>query len=116
MRKEAADAFKEKYRRFEETEPLDFMTPELVKESEEMLDYLQEYLEENITDYSLDESHYLLDASEGELLRTLWFSRGMEDTFICITPEGCIKGMDPVMPMGLLAQIAKALEALEQDQ
>ena len=40
MRKEAADAFKEKYRRFEETEPLDFMTPELVKESEEMLDYL----------------------------------------------------------------------------
>ena len=114
MRKEEADVLKQGYR---DTEPtasaLDFMSPELLEETEQVLDFLERYLGVLITDYSLDESHDLLDTEQGDLIRTLWFSRGMEDTFLCLTADGWIKAMDPEMPMGLLAKVATALEQLE---
>ena len=114
MRKEEADVLKQGYR---DTEPtasaLDFMSPELLEETEQVLDFLERYLGVLITDYSLDESHDLLDIEQGDLIRTLWFSRGMEDTFLCLTADGWIKAMDPEMPMGLLAKVATALEQLE---
>ena len=114
MRKEEADVLKQGYR---DTEPtasaLDFMSPELLEETEQVLDFLERYLGVLITDYSLDESHDLLDIEQGDLIRTLWFSRGMEDTFLCLTADGGIKAMDPEMPMGLLAKVATALEQLE---
>jgi len=114
MRKEEADVLKQGFRDTESTaSALDFMSPELLEETEQVLDFLERYLGVLITDYSLDESHDLLDTEQGDLIRTLWFSRGMEDTFLCLTADGWIKAMDPEMPMGLLAKVATALERLE---
>jgi len=114
MRKEEADVLKQGFRDTESTaSALDFMSPELLEETEQVLDFLERYLGVLITDYSLDESHDLLDTEQGDLIRTLWFSRGMEDTFLCLTADGWIKAMDPEMPMGLLAKVATALEQLE---
>ena len=114
MRKEEADVLKQGFRDTESTaSALDFMSPELLEETEQVLDFLERYLGVLITDYSLDESHDLLDTEQGDLIRTLWFYRGMEDTFLCLTADGWIKAMDPEMPMGLLAKVATALEQLE---
>lgn len=115
MRKEEADVLKQGYREAEPTaSALDFMGSELLEETQQVLDFLERYLGVLITDYSLDESHDLLDTEQGDLIRTLWFSRGMEDTFLCLTADGWIKAMDPEMPMGLLAKVATALEQLEE--
>lgn len=115
MRKEEADVLKQGYREAEPTaSALDFMGSELLEETQQVLDFLERYLGVLITDYSLDESHDLLDTEQGDLIRTLWFSRGMEDTFLCLTADGWIKAMDPEMPFGLLAKVATALEQLEE--
>ena len=115
MRKQKADALKQEFSGDnDQADALDFMSPELLKESEQILDFLEQYLGSEITDYCLDLSHDLLDTEQGDLVRTLWFSRGMEDTFLCLTPGGWIQAMDPEMPMGLLANVANALEQLEE--
>ena len=62
----------------------------------------------------MDESVDLIDTDESDPIRTLWFSRGMEDTYILLTTDGGIKTMDPEIPMGLLAQVATALDDLRE--
>ena len=110
MRKEDADLLKAEYA--DGTSPaqvLEFMEEEDVQEDEFVLDFLEEYLGVNISDYSLDESCTLLDDDNCCLVRTYWFSKGMIDTFICINPDGQIAGMDPEIPMRLLSQVANEL-------
>lgn len=115
MNKEAADDLKQRFSAIRtEVDPLEYMSSEVLEKSKQFLDFLEANLEIAISDYSLDESHDLLDIELGELVRTLWFSRGMEDTFICITPDGGIKAFDPEVSMGFLANVATALDELRE--
>ena len=116
MNKEIADILKREFNDTPGTEDaLQYMSKETAKESTEILEFLEKYLEQEITDYCLDESVDLIDTDESDLIRTLWFSRGMEDTYILLTTEGGIKTMDPEIPMGLLAQVATALEKIREE-
>ena len=111
MKKEAADALKnEFYNDMTDSEPLNYMSKEVLQDSTQLLFFLEKYLEREISDYSLDESYDLIDTEEGNLIRVIWFSRGMEDTFICLSPLGEIKAIDGEFPKGLLTQVATALE------
>ena len=113
MRKEEADVLKQEFSTgTSHADALEFMSSEVLAESMQVLDFLEKYLGTAITDFCLDESHDLVDVDQGDLVRTLWFSRGMEDTFICIAPNGSIRAMDPDVSMGLLANVANALDAL----
>ena len=116
MKKETADVLKQEFNSTPGTEDaLKYMSQETVKDSTEILEFLEKYLEQEITDYCLDESFDLIDTDESDLIRTLWFSRGMEDTYILISTDGGIKTMDPEIPMGFLAQVATALEKLREE-
>ena len=116
MKKEEADVLKREFNEgTSEEDALNFMSSESLEESQMVLEFLEKYLETAITDYCLDESYDLLDTDQGDLVRTLWFSRGMEDTFVCVTPDGGIKAMDPVIPMGFLSNIAKALDEIREE-
>ena len=115
MRKEEADVLKREFNaETASADALEFMSSDTLAESEQVLEFLEKYLGTVITDYSLDESHDLLDTDQGDLVRTLWFSRGMEDTFVCVTPDGGIKAMDPEIPLCFLAQVATALDELRE--
>ena len=115
MKKETADVLKREFNATPGTsDVLDYMSEQSVEESTEILEFLEKYLEQKITDYSLDESVDLIDTDESDPIRTLWFSRGMEDTYILLTTDGGIKTMDPEIPMGLLAQVATALDDLRE--
>ena len=117
MRKEEADVLKKEFNEgTTKADALDFMSSEVLEESHLVLEFLEKYLGTAITDYCLDESYDLLDTEEGEVVRTLWFSRGMEDTFICVTPDGGIKAMDTEIPMGFLANVATALDELREER
>ena len=116
MKKETADVLKREFNSTPGTEDvLEYMSEETAEESSEILEFLEKHLEQEITDYCLDESFDLIDTDESDLIRTLWFSRGMEDTYILLTTDGGIKTMDPEIPMGLLAQVATALEKLREE-
>ena len=111
MKKETADTLKRQFHNdTTDVEPSAYMSEELFKDSLELLNYIEEYLAREITDYSLDESFDLIDTKEGDLVRGIWFSRGMEDTYICLSPLGEIKGIDEDFPKRLLTQVAKALD------
>ena len=116
MRKEEADVLKQEFSTgTSHADALEFMSSEVLEESTQVLDFLEKYLGTAITDFCLDDSHDLLDVDQGDLVRTLWFSRGMEDTFICVTPDGGIKAMDPEIPMKFLANVATALDELTEE-
>ena len=117
MRKEEADVLKKEFNEdTTEADALDFMSSEVLEESQIVLEFLESYLGTAITDYCLDESYDLVDTDQGDLVRTLWFSRGMEDTFVCVTPDGGIKAMDPEITMGFLANVATALDELREER
>ena len=113
MRKDEADVLKKEFDAENASHnALDFMSSADLSEAESLLEFYERYLQVVVTDYSLDEAYDLLDTENGVLVRTFWFSRGMEDTFICLTPKGSIRAMDPDVPMGLLANVANALDAI----
>ena len=116
MKKEDADLLKAE---FNEGTPsavvLEYMEEDDVRSDEEVLDFLERHLQAVISDYSLDESCTLLDEDKSCLVRSYWFSRGMVDTFLCITPDGKIVGMDPEVPMSLLSQVAGELGKLLEE-
>ena len=113
MRKDEADVLKKEFDAENASHnALDFMSSADLSEVESLLEFYERYLQVVITDYSLDEAYDLLDTENAQLIRALWFSRGMEDTFICIAPNGSIRAMDPDVSMGLLANVANALDAI----
>lgn len=116
MKKEDADLVKAEYSESTCSElVLEFMEKEDVQKNEFVLDFLETHLQASISDYSLDDTCTLIDDENCCLVRTYWFSKGMIDTFICINPDGQIAGMDPEIPMRLLAQVATELGHLLQE-
>ena len=92
---------------------LEFMTEEELEDALEILQGFEEWLEEFISDYALDCSHTLIDEEEKDLVRTYWFSRGMEDTFVVLNASFQIRGFDPDIPLPLLAQVVQGLDELK---
>lgn len=116
MRKQEADEIKEEILGcVEEADALEVMSREELEDSISVLNLIEHWLGASINDYSLDESHDLLDTEEERLIRTLWFSKGLEDTFISLTPSATIAAFDPDIPMLLLAQVAQSIHDLMEE-
>ena len=92
---------------------LDLMSEEELEDELEILNCFETWLEVFISDFALDCSHTLIDEDEKEMVRAYWFSKGMEDTFVCINPRFQIKGFDSDIPLLLLSQVAEHLDKLQ---
>ena len=75
----------------------------------EMLDVLQAILEEEITNYSLESVEDLNDEENDWVSRSLWFSRGVKEFFVVLTPYGEIRASHKKIPRQLLIQIANSI-------
>ena len=73
------------------------------------LDVLQAMLENCISCYAIEEDETLFDEEENELVRVLWFSRGMEKYSIVISPDGFIKATDEGTPLDLLMSVCNLI-------
>ena len=91
---------------------LELMSQEELDDSLVVLDCFAEWLEATISDYALDCTHTLINEEDEEMVRSYWFSRGMEDTFVVLNPSFQIKGFDSDIPLPLLAQVAESIERL----
>jgi len=92
---------------------LEFMSEEELEDALEILQRFGDWLEEYISDYALDCSHTLIDEESEDIVRTYWFSKGMEDTFVVLNASFQIRGFDPDIPLPLLAQVAEGLDELK---
>ena len=92
---------------------LEFMSEEELEDALEILQRFGDWLEEHISDYALDCSHTLIDEEREEMVRTYWFSKGMEDTFVVLNASFQIRGFDPDIPLPLLAQVVQGLDELK---
>tara|TARA_Y100000004_G_scaffold159027_1_gene185667 strand:- start:29 stop:406 length:378 start_codon:yes stop_codon:yes gene_type:complete len=116
MRKQEADAIKEEFiGDLDHKDALELMSEEELEDSLSILNLIEHWLGASINDYSLDVSHDLLDTEEERLVRTIWFSKGLEDSFVSITPSGTIAALDADIPMLLLAQVAQSLHDLMEE-
>ena len=116
MRKEDADLIKAEFSGETLIESLGkYVELPGIERDKQVLGFLHHHLELNISDYSLDEICTLWDEDRKNVVGVYWFSRGMEDTYFCITPDGQIPAMDPDAPMHLLAQVSTTLGNLLEE-
>lgn len=120
MRKEEADLIKAEFYQEEAEDELKvtclgFMSEEDMQGALAHLDCFGIWLENCISDFSLDCSHTLVDTEDEDLVRTYWFSKGMQDTFICLNPTFQIRGFDPEIPLQLIAQVADCLATVKEE-
>ena len=116
MRKQEADAIKEEFLEdVDHADALELMSQEELEDSLSILNLIENWLGASIHDYSLDVSHDLLDLEEERIVRTIWFSKGLEDSFISVTPSATIAALDPEIPMLLLAQVAQSIHDLMEE-
>ena len=116
MRKQEADAIKEEFLEdVDHADALELMSQEELEDSLSILNLIENWLGASIHDYSLDVSHDLLDIEEERIVRTIWFSKGLEDSFISVTPSATIAALDPEIPMLLLAQVAQSIHDLMEE-
>ena len=116
MRKQEADAIKEEFiGDVDHADALELMSEEELEDSLAILNLIENWLGASIHDYSLDVSHDLLDTEEERLIRTIWFSKGLEDSFVSVSPSGTIAALDADIPMLLLAQVAQSLHDLMEE-
>lgn len=113
MRKEDADAIKVEF----DSEPdwddaLQVMSQEALDIYLENLDFIEGVLGREVCDYSLDTTHDLLDDAVGTIIRSFWWSKGMEDHFCCIDGNGHLRWQDDAFPLSLLAKVSTTLNDL----
>ena len=82
-----------------------------IKEFENLksLDALQAMLENCISCYAIEEEETLFDEEENELVRVLWFERGMDKHSVVISPDGFIKATDEETPVDLLMSVCNLI-------
>ena len=116
MRKQDADAIKEEFLGdLDHADALELMSEEELQDSLAILNLIEQWLGASINDYSMDVSHDLLDLEEERIVRTIWFSKCLEDSFVAVTPSGTIAAMDADIPMLLLAQVAQSIHDLMEE-
>lgn len=113
MNKAEADAVKAEFNQSPDySSCLEIMSQEEIDSCLENLDLFESLFELEINDYSLDDTHDLLDEEVGILTRAFWFSKGMEDNFVCIRGDGLFNVAGEGCPYDLLAQVSTLMETL----
>jgi len=87
----------------------------------ETLDYVTTSIEDDVSNWALDGVEDLHDIEDDTIVRALFWSRGMKEFPIVITPCGMIKWFHPNTPRELLVQvsnssIAACIRAMEDSE
>lgn len=77
-----------------------------------VLDNIQNWLENEITNYALIHTEDLDDVENNQVVRSLTWSRGTSEFFIVITPSGEIRGFSKKIPRELLVQCHNTISEL----
>ena len=88
-----------------------------------LLNLLEKTLEADIFNYALERTEDLLDEDEDEIVRALFWSVGVEEYCVVVTPLGCIKEAmktkteegtknDGTLPSDLLLQVFNSIQLL----
>ena len=111
MNKKNADKVKSKFSiGHQYQEALGHLTAEQLDNALSVLDAIQEALEEGISDFAIDLVHDLLDDETPQIVRTFWFSKGLNDYYLCIDGTGLIRAVEGAMPDRLFDQIMSTLD------
>ena len=84
------------------------MTKQEQKEWIYALDYVTKKIETEVSNYALDKHEDLYDEEDEWMVRALFWSRGMNDYEMVITPYGQLKWSNPKTPRHLLVQVLNA--------
>jgi len=116
MKKEEADQIKKEYGDNQSyAVALDFMSQEKLDEQLAILDLLDWVVAQELPEYALDTTHDLIDTDESIIVRSFWFSKGMNDYYLCINGKGEVVGYDPEIPSRLLGATIKLVNATLSD-
>ena len=117
MKKAEADAIKSEFTKSPDySHCLEFMSQEDIDRHLNHLELFQMMFEDEITDYCLDDSHDLMDEEDLSITRAYWFSKGMDDHFICLTGDGNIRTLSGEFPYDLLAHISHLMHSLMEEE
>ena len=86
--------------------------PTYKKEDVPILDNIQNWLEDAISNYELVKTEDLDDQENEQVVRSLWWSRGTSEFFIVIAPRGGIRGWSKSIPKELLVQCHNTIAEL----
>ena len=115
MNKKNADKVKTKFSiEHQYQEALENLTPRQLKSSLSVLNAIQKTLEEGISDFAIDLVHDLLDDETPQIVRTFWFSKGLNDYYLCIDGTGLIRAVEGAMPNRLFDQILRVLDSIDE--
>jgi len=114
MNQKNADLVKSKYAtKHQYQDALKILTQQEVDDALKLLNTIQGVLEALISDYALDLTHDLLDVETPQIVRTFWFSKGLQDHYLCIDGTGLIRAVEDLMPDELFHQIMNALDSFD---
>ena len=106
MNKKNADKVKSKFSiEHQYQEALEHLTPDQLDNALSVLNAIQKALEEGISDFAIDLTHDLLDDETPQIVRTFWFSKGLNDYYLCIDGTELIRAVEDKMPNRLFDQI-----------
>lgn len=72
------------------------------------LNHVTAHIEEEVSNYALDKVEDLYDEDDDWMVRALFWSRGMNNYEMVLTPFGQLKWVNPKAPRGLIVQVMNA--------
>ena len=115
MRKDIADEIKtECDTRGDYSKCLNHMSQESLDTYLDNLDFIESIFDKEVTDYAIDFTHDVLDELTNGLVRVFWFSRGMEDFYLCIDGRGIIRSYGDDFPNQLLLRLVALVADIHQ--
>ena len=90
----------------------DYFSSEQLRHLLLYLNQIQTELERTIAHYSLESTHDLLDDETPQIVRVFWFSRGIQDYYICVDGSGVIRAADHQTSKTLLRQVNAVIQSI----
>ena len=113
MWKHRADQLKQEYSTDHQYQAAtEFFDDQELNRHLDLLTTIGDTLEQAICDYALDFTHDLLDPETPQIVRVYWFSKGLNDYYLCIDGSGLVRDVDEEMPSRLFRQIKVVLDTV----
>ena len=109
MDQQTAADIKERYSETNYLDALSLMQAGQILKDLVVLEAFQAAMEASIADFALDHHTDLLDDENRCIVRTYWFSRGIQEHFVVLNPKGEILGNSKEIPIDLIWQVMLAV-------
>ena len=109
MDPQTAAEIQERYSETNYLDALSLMKAGQILKDLAVLEGFQEAFEASIADFALDHHTDLLDDEHRCIVRTYWFSQGIQEHFVILNPIGEILGNSKEIPTDLIWQVMLAV-------